>query len=280
VTSLHTAPHAVKRHPHLQTMRAGGRQFRAALWKASPDTDQPPARPLLFFNGIGANIELMAPLADWLPNRDIFTFDMPGVGGSPSPIVPYRASTMATCATQMLKQLDYTGQVDVMGVSWGGAMAQQFTLQHPSRVGRLVLAATTAGMLMIPGSPKALVKMANPRRYVDPNYMRANFETLYGDELGDSTHTNHLRPPSQLGYLYQLAAMAGWTSALSLPFMSHQTLIVMGRDDKIVPVINGRFLASLIPKGRLEIVPGGHLFMVTKPQTSIPLIDEFLSEPD
>ena len=53
------------RQPTLQILRAGGRQLRVAVWAA--EAGSPPRRPLLFFNGIGANIELMAPLADWEP---------------------------------------------------------------------------------------------------------------------------------------------------------------------------------------------------------------------
>lgn len=268
------------RAPKIQTLSVGGRPLRVAVWTAAPKAGKSPGRPLLFFNGIGANIELMAPLADWLPDRDLITFDMPGVGGSPSPRFPYRPWTMALRAARLLDKLGYNGQVDVMGVSWGGGMAQQFAFQNPRRVGKLILAATAAGVIMVPGDPRVLSKMASPRRYIDPNYMRANFATLYGDAMGSTEHVSRLQPPTQRGYLYQLGAMAGWTSVPFLPFIKQETLVLMGADDKIVPVVNGRLLASLIPHARLEIVAGGHLFLVARPEASIPLIEAFLSEPD
>ena len=60
--------------PEFSMLRAGGRTLRVAVWKAQgPKASH--GRPLLFFNGIGANIELMAPLADWFPDRDLITFD-------------------------------------------------------------------------------------------------------------------------------------------------------------------------------------------------------------
>jgi poly(3-hydroxyalkanoate) depolymerase len=251
-----------------------------AVWRASPGHGEGPARPLLFFNGIGANIELMSPLADWFPDRDLITFDMPGVGGSPSPTFPYRPWTMALRTTRLLDKLGFRGKVDVMGVSWGGGMAQQFAWQHAGRTGKLILAATAAGALMVPGDPKALAKMVNPRRYADARYMTDNFEALYGDAQGSAGHVSRLSPPTRLGYVYQLAAMAGWTSAPFLPFVKARTLVLMGRDDRIVPVINGRILAGLIPHARLEIVPGGHLFLVSQPEISISMLRDFLAEPD
>jgi poly(3-hydroxyalkanoate) depolymerase len=279
--SLPETTSTTPRVPKIETISVGGRPLRAAVWTASPKAGRAAGRPLLFFNGIGANIELMSPLADWLPDRDIITFDMPGVGGSPSPRFPYRPWTMALRTARLLDKLGYDGAVvDVMGVSWGGGMAQQFAFQHPRRVGKLILAATAAGLLMAPGDPKVLAKIANPRRYIDPDYLRDNFETLYGESTGAAGHVSRLRPPSRRGYLYQLGAMVGWTSAFFLPFLKQKTLVLMGKDDRIVPLLNGRILAGLIPHARLEVVPGGHLFLVSRPQTTIPLIDAFLGESD
>jgi poly(3-hydroxyalkanoate) depolymerase len=270
-----------KRPCDISMMRVGGRMLRVAVWKAEPLKDEVPGRPILFFNGIGANIEVMAPLAEWFPDRDIVTFDMPGVGKSPSPLFPYWPPTMAWRMTRLLDKLGYD-KVDVMGVSWGGGMAQQLAFQHPSRVGKVVLAATSAGMIMVPGRFASLMKMASPRRYVDPEYMKQNFLALYGGEGGGSdAHASRLAPPSQRGYLYQLFAMIGWTSAFFLPLLRQKTLILMGDADNIVPIANGHILSTLIPRARLEIVPGGgHLFLVSRAGEVAPLIDAFLREPD
>ncbi len=265
------------REPRFSMEQVDGRNLRVAHWKAEGKTDK---LPLLFFNGIGANIEAMAPLANMLHDRDFLTFDMPGVGGSPEPMVPYNAWMMGRISEQLLDRFDMT-QVDVMGVSWGGAMAQQFTLQNGPRVNRLILAATTAGMLMVPGNPKALIKMADPRRYIDPDFMRKHFNTLYGG-TGDGSegHIGRIKPPSKTGYFYQLLAMLGWTSAPFLPFMKHDTLIMMGGDDQIVPVANGHFLKMLIPNSELFIVEdGGHLFMLSHVEESIGAIRAFLDRP-
>jgi poly(3-hydroxyalkanoate) depolymerase len=262
-------------------MSVGGRTLRVAVWKAKPAKSAAAHRPILFFNGIGANIELMTPLADWFPDRDVVTFDMPGVGKSPAPLFPYRPSSMAWRMTRLLDKLGYD-KVDVMGVSWGGGMAQQFAFQHPSRVGKVILAATSAGMVMVPGRLASLSKMASPRRYIDPEYMQRNFRTLYGGETeGAGDHASRLSAPSRLGYLYQLFAMIGWTSAFFLPLLRQKTLVLMGDADNIVPLANGHILSTLIPRARLEIVPGGgHLFLVSRAKEVAPLIEAFLNEPD
>jgi poly(3-hydroxyalkanoate) depolymerase len=268
-----------QRRHYTKVLRVGGRDLRVAVWKAKEGVK--PQRPLLFFNGIGANLEAMSPLAEWFTDRDIVTYDMPGVGQSPEPVVPYRPWIMAITTAQLLDKLGYD-KVDVMGVSWGGGMAQQFAFQNTSRVGKLILAATSAGMLMVPGNIKSLSKMANPRRYVDPGFMLKNFQALYGGDGGGAEHhTSRITAPTKRGYLYQLGAMLGWTSAWFLPFLKQKVLILMGDHDKVVPLVNGKILKALIPQARLEIVEGGgHLFLVSRAAEVAPMIAKFLAEPD
>lgn len=267
----------------------GGRVLRVARWNLDKPSDHP---PILFFNGIGANIEAVAPLAEELNDRGFIMFDMPGVGQSPEPTIPYNAVTMSWTASQLLDRFGID-TVDVMGISWGGAMAQHFALQHGARTRRLVLIATTAGMIMVPGNPAALTKMANPRRYIDPEFMAQHFETLYGGALGNemaedgkpasgkSQHMSRLTPPTPRGYMYQLLAMLGWTSVPALPFLKKDTLVMMGDDDQIVPLINGKILNSLIPNSKLVVIAGGgHLFLLSHKDKSVEAIRNHLDAPD
>ena len=262
------------RAPNFSMETVDGRTLRVAVWRASKATTK---LPILFFNGIGANIEAMAPMAELLDDRDFITFDMPGIGGSPDPVVPYNAILMSRIAALLLDRFDMP-RVDVMGVSWGGAMAQQFALQNTARTNKLILVATSAGMLMVPGKPASLVKMADPRRYIDPEFMAKHFKTLYGGMVGNkSEHIGRITPPSKTGYFYQLMAMMGWTSAPFLPFMKTETLIMMGDDDQIVPLANGKFLNFLIPNSELFVVKnGGHLFLLSHVEESIAKIGAFL----
>ena len=259
----------------------GGRTLRVGHWRLDQPSDHP---PILFFNGIGANIEAVAPLAEALTDRGFIMFDMPGTGGSPDPVVPYNAVTMCWTAAQLLDRFGIS-EVDVMGVSWGGAMAQHFALQHSGKTRRVILAATSPGMLMVPGNPAALSKMVDPRRYIDPQFMNEHFATLYGGMVADTggdakrQHIGRITPPSTRGYIYQLIAMIGWTSLPFLPLLAKPTLVMMGGDDQIVPVANGKILSAMIPNARLEVFEdGGHLFLLTHSDASIAAIRAFLAE--
>jgi poly(3-hydroxyalkanoate) depolymerase len=239
------------------------------------------ALPLLLFNGIGANIELVEPFLAALPGPEAIVFDIPGVGGSPAPRLPYRLRGLARLAARLLDQLGH-GPVDVLGVSWGGTLAQQFAFQYPALCRRLVLAATSPGHLMVPAAPSVLLKMATPRRYREPGYMRTVAGDIYGGAFRDSPDRarevlRHVRWSSDYGYYLQLLAAFGWTSLPWLAFLEQPTLVMIGRDDPLVPAVNGRILASLIPDARLVTVDDGHLFLVTRAAESARAISAFLT---
>lgn len=239
--------------------------------------------PLLMFNGIGANLELAAPFFEALDDTEAVIFDVPGIGGSPAPLLPYRPSTLVRLAHDLMRQLGYGGQIDVSGVSWGGGAAQQFAFQFPEVCRRLVLVATSPGSIMVPGPADVLVKMASPKRYMDKAYLRSIAADIYGgafrrDPTLIERHAAAMRGSTQYGYALQLIAMLGWTSLPWLWTLRQPTLVISGTDDPLIPVINARILASLIPKARLELVDDGHLFVVTDPKRSAALVEAFLSE--
>jgi poly(3-hydroxyalkanoate) depolymerase len=238
--------------------------------------------PLLLFNGIGANIELVEPFLDALDGPEAVVFDVPGVGGSPAPWRPYRPWTLAWLSARLLDQLGHE-QVDVLGVSWGGAIAQQFAFQHGKRCRRLVLAATSPGHLMVPGKLTVLLKMATPRRYKDPDYMKRIAGDIYGGLLRSSPelvsrHLRHVRWSSDYGYYLQLIAGFGWSSLPWLRLLAQPTLVMAGTEDPIVPIANGRILTKLIPDARMVTIDDGHLFLVTSAKQCAELVSEFLSK--
>lgn len=262
--------------PELGVATVGVQKLRTAVWRGDGT-----GRPLLFFNGVGANLEIAQPLADALGDRDIITFDLPGIGGSPAPFAPYRPWWIAKAAKAILLQNGYDRPVDVMGVSWGGGAAQQFAFQYRNRVNRLVLCATSPGALMVPGDMRALSKMASPRRYIDRDFLEQHFKTLYGDEPGGARlFAERMSAPSRQGYIYQLLAMIGWSSLPFLPFLPHETLVLAGDRDRIVPLANARILKFMIPKAELHVVEGGgHLFILSQAKTVLPVLQSFLDRP-
>ena len=253
----------------------GGQRVRYAV--RDGDDTRP---PLLFLNGLGANIELATPFIDALSAPTIVIFDAPGVGGSPTPRMPYRPATVARLAAGLLDQLGFH-EADVLGVSWGGAIAQQFAIQHAPRCRRLVLAATAPGVMMVPGSLSALLHLATPRRYHDGAHAQRVAGRVYGGAfrhepaLVERTF-RHVRFASRGGYYMQLAAAFGWTSAPWLPFLRQPTLIMAGADDPLIPPINARIMQWLIPDARVAILDCGHLFLVSRPEESARIVDAFL----
>ena len=261
----------------VRTIEVGEQLLRVAT------TRGPEGRPpLLLFNGIGANWQLAQPFMRALSHTAAIIFDVPGIGGSPLPPRPYRPSTLARLAARLVTRLGHQ-QVDVAGVSWGGGLAQQFAHQHGALCRKLVLAATSPGAIMVPGRPSVMWKLATPRRYVDRDYMRSIAPEIYGGAFRDdpelvSKHARAMSGASSLGYLYQLLAMTGWTSLPWLWSLRQPTLVLTGRDDPLVPPINGRILARLIPNARLQMIDDGHLFMVTRPVETAATIEAFLSD--
>jgi poly(3-hydroxyalkanoate) depolymerase len=247
---------------------------------------QPPVGgtvPLLLFNGVGGNIELLGPLARSMPSREVIVFDVPGVGQSPMPPRPYRLRTIARLAAGVLDHYGH-GQADVLGVSWGGAAAQQFARSEASRCRRLILCATAAGIVMVPGNPKVALIMASPRRYVSKSYAKQVSGEIYGGDFRRdpelaTRHFRHVKWQSRLGYYLQLSATFGWTSVHWLHRLRQPTLVMAGRDDPIVPLANAKLMKAMIPRSELKVFDCGHLFLMTRREESARAISEFLDRP-
>jgi poly(3-hydroxyalkanoate) depolymerase len=241
--------------------------------------------PLVLVPGIGTGLEIWAPLRDALGGMRTVAFDPPGAGMSPPPARPLRLSRLARVVTDLLDVLGHE-RVDLLGVSWGGALAQQVARQAPARVRRLVLAATSCGLGSVPGHPAALAAMASPLRFYSRSYFELVAPYAYGgaarrSRLQRSDHARLWlrRPPSVRGYAYQLLALAGWSSLPWLHRLPQPTLVMAGAEDPLVPVVNARILARRIPGARLHVVEdGGHLFLLDHAAACAAAIRDFLAE--
>jgi poly(3-hydroxyalkanoate) depolymerase len=241
-------------------------------------------RPLLLVTGLGASLDLAAPFERALGARGVqaIGFDPPGAGQSTAYRWPRRIPGVARTVERMLDVLGYE-RVDLLGVSFGGVLAQQLAHQAPRRVRRLVLAATGPGLGGLPGSPRVLLSLLTPRRYRDPDYFRRIAGRVYGGEARRDPEAvlrrsgAPLQPPSAWGYLGQLYAISGWTSLPWLPTLRQPTLVLAGDDDPIVPLVNARILARRIPQARLQVIHGGgHLVILERPAEMAELVVQFL----
>jgi len=261
----------------MRILTIGGRAIRVSVRDGAPDWP-----PLLLCNGIGASLELFQPFVDALdPRRPVIRFDVPGIGGSPAPVVPYHLTTLPSLLAGLLDQLGYE-QADVLGISWGGGLAQQFALSRPDRVRRLVLVATGTGALMVPGHPRVLLRMLTPRRHRDPGHAARIAGELYGGSARndpalarDLLHATTRLGPAR-GYYYQLLSSLGWTSLPRLPKLRPPTLILAGDDDPIIPLVNARILHRLIPRSQLHVYQGGHLELAADAEHLASAVEAFL----
>jgi poly(3-hydroxyalkanoate) depolymerase len=236
--------------------------------------------PLLLFNGIGGNIELLGPLARRLPEREVICFDVPGVGHSVIPARPYRLRHIVQLACSVLDHYGHD-KVDVLGVSWGGGVAQQFARSAPQRCRRLVLCATAPGVVMVPSWPNVVARMATPRRYTSKSYARQVSGDLYGGDFRRdpelaTRYFKHVKWQSRLGYYLQIGAIFGWTSIHWLHCIRHETLVMAGDDDPLIPLLNARLMHWLIPHSELQVFDCGHLFLLTRAEQSSASIRAFL----
>jgi poly(3-hydroxyalkanoate) depolymerase len=242
--------------------------------------------PLLICNGIGASLDLVMPFVKQLdPEQEVIAFDVPGVGGSPAPFFPYTFRSLASLLAKVLDRLDY-GQVNVIGVSWGGFLAQQFAYSYPERCAKLILAATSSGVASRPPTLKVLALMASPRRYLDAAHAQRIAPHIYGgvfrrDKDKARHHAQQMESSagsnSLIGYAYQAGAVYFWTSIHWLHKIRQPTLVLAGKDDPLIPLANMKALAGLIPNARLHVFDCGHLFLITLAEEVAPIINSFLN---
>jgi poly(3-hydroxyalkanoate) depolymerase len=239
---------------------------------------------LLLVMGIGGNLVMWRPLAAHFPNRQLIAFDAPGTGRSRIGRVR-RMAGLADLAASLIDALGLD-RVDVLGYSFGGALAQELAHRHPNRVSRLVLGATMCGLGGVPAQPEVYLHLSQPLRYFSARYLRWVSPRLYGGRARRSSRAataaavaaaRLTNPPTLLGYTSQLWAISGWSSLPWLHTLSVPTLILAGDDDPIIPLINGRILNWALPAAELHVVQGGgHLFLFDQTADVIDAIEAFL----
>jgi poly(3-hydroxyoctanoate) depolymerase len=236
--------------------------------------------PLLLLNGLGARVSLFDALRAQLPQFQTITFDQPGIGDS-EPRERLEMSDYATLATKLLDVLGFSRPVDVLGVSWGGCLAQELAFRHPSRVRRLILASTTASPFVL-AWPSVYVAFLDSRRYHSLEHHRRIGVTLYGGPMRDNpalmdTVLEHLDKPTSQGRRLQQQAALGWTSLPYLWRLRQSTLVLAADDDPIIRSYNSYLLSTLIPTATRYTLPNeGHLFLLTSARETAVQVTRFL----
>ncbi len=237
-------------------------------------------RPLLLIMGFAGSLELWSPLQAALPGYQTISFDAPGTGGSPASPWPLSINALARLTDRLCAALGFPS-LDVVGYSFGGIVAQQLASAYPERVERLVLASTSTGLGSLPGVSAALRLMTvPPSSYRNGRFLKAAggiFGGVFRDDPKAASRHLPTRDPHLRGWLHQLIAVNSYSSLPRLPFLDKRTLVLSGDDDPLVPLMNSRILARLIPGAELEIVRGGgHMMLLERADETGPLIKNFL----
>ena len=235
---------------------------------------------LLYISGTGGDLRrkpsvFERPIAH---HFNILTYDQRGLGQTSKPEADY---TMADYAEDAVALLDAVGwdRCHVMGVSFGGMVAQEVAIRYPERVERLVLACTSSGGAggasyplhqHLDDTPVARVErqlgLADIRR--DAAWREANaddYRTLYEQALAGAT-LGADEPGRAEGYRRQLLARRDHDTFDRLSSLRMPVFICGGRYDGVAPIANQEALLREIPGAQMELFEGGHAFLQEDPR--------------
>jgi poly(3-hydroxyoctanoate) depolymerase len=239
--------------------------------------------PLILINGIGAAIEMWQPFIAELDDRELVCLDLPGCGRSPTPPLPLRMPQIAALIIDVMDSLGLQ-RPDILGVSFGGAVALELARRFPERIRRLVLVSTSPGTPGAAPHPAIVAMMLSPIRYYNRRAAELIVPLIAGGEtardrrkLRAGLQDRLMLPPSLRGYAYQMLAVSTFTAWPWLHRIAHRTLVLHGRDDPVCPALNARLMSATMPNARLHMIAGaGHLVLLDEPSRATPAVVEFL----
>ncbi len=231
---------------------------------------------LLFISGTGGDLRVKpgvfeSPLGSAF---DLLAYDQRGLGRTDKPDGPY---TMADYADDASRLLDAIGWdcVNVIGVSFGGMVAQELALRHPDRVSKLVLACTSAGgaggasyplheIALLPDDQRVRLQMSISDLRQTSAWQHAHPDAVAKAVAWARAAAQHGRddPARTRGAALQLAARAGHDTWDRLGKLHAPVLLCAGRHDGIAPLANMQAMAARMPAAELRIYDGGHLFLI------------------
>jgi pimeloyl-ACP methyl ester carboxylesterase len=243
-------------------------------------------QPVLLINGLGGSLGLWQPLHRDLADFEVISFDAPGAGRSSTPCTVYSMSDLARFVTRLLDRLGYD-TVDVVGYSFGGALAQQLAREAPERIRRVVLVATTCGWGGVPGTLMSSLAALTPFRLWSRRAYGLSVPLLTG---GHNAEADLLRAwaterlstrPSVSGYYKQLLAGWTWTSLPWLSTIEHPVLVVAGSNDLLLPLANSQILTAHLPNARMLVAEGqGHYLLLNQESGAGAAIADFIRSAD
>jgi pimeloyl-ACP methyl ester carboxylesterase len=246
--------------------------------------------PLLLIQGMSANhMAWGRPFSALLEQSfEVISFDNRGIGLSSPVTEQFTTAEMVADTVALLDALELES-AHVLGISMGGMIAQELALAHPGRLRSLSLGCTYCGgegsQLMDPADFQGLVEaLASGDQ---DRVFRAMYELNLspGFRAEESRYAEFAEmaaalpaPRQTIGM--QVQAIATHDTSGRLPGLAIPTLVVHGTVDRVLGVVNGRQIASLLPAARLELLEEvGHMFWWEQPQRAAELVREHALAP-
>ena len=228
--------------------------------------------PLLFIGGTGGDLrnkpnQLDSPLSE---HFEIISYDQRGLGQTSKPSGSYSMQQYADDAASLLDEL-HIDTIPVMGVSFGGMVAQEFIKRHPSRVSKLVLACTSSGGDGGSSYPLHELEELNEEEKLDLSikindlritdaWIKQN-KNLWQSIKEQAKNRNAFKPQPRY-LLKQLLARKDHNTYEDLDDINTPTFLLGGKYDGIAPVLNMEKMQQKIDNSKLEFYEGGHLFLI------------------
>ena len=239
--------------------------------------------PVLFVHGFPLSGALWRPVVERLGGRwRCIVPDLRGMGRSPAT----DAAGMDDHADDLARLLDALGEtrpVVVVGMSMGGYVAFAFARRHPARVRALALVATRAQADTEEGARGRLATaervLREGSRVVADDMVGKLFAASAGEELRSRWHSVMAATPPE-GVAAALRGMAERPDSIgTIDLLARPVLVVMGEEDAIMTVEDGRRMAEAAEHGRLVTVAGaGHMVPVERPDAVADALQRFLAE--
>jgi pimeloyl-ACP methyl ester carboxylesterase len=226
--------------------------------------------PLVLVEGMGVGTWMWERQVDALAEHfRTVTYDLRGSGRSAAPPGPYSIAQMADDLAGVMDALGIES-AHVLGVSFGGMVAQEYALTRPERVERLVLVSTTAGGVShVPMTMETLALFMDAtgteRERVRKKLPLAFTAAWLADEARVERMVDQRLAQPQQAHAFQAQAAAGavFDASQRVSAIRAPTLVLAADADVVVPVENARYLAARIPGARLRVWEGlGHQFFV------------------
>jgi 3-oxoadipate enol-lactonase len=243
--------------------------------------------PLLFCNGSGSTLETSRPLVDAFADRfDVVAHDQRGLGRTEIPAGPYAMSDYAADAVALVDTVGWD-RFRLVGISFGGMVAQELAVTWPERVERVVLLCTSpggAGGSSFPLHELGLLpddeRVATGLRLLDTRFTPEWLAEHPGDralvELLSARESATKSAEQRRGEAAQLEARRHVDVAARLALVACPTLVASGRYDGIAPPANGEAIAALVAGSEFRLYEGGHAFVAQDP-AAFPDIFDFLA---